>query len=178
MALFVVAYPKLSDSDRKLISDIRARNDRQFEIIKPHITLVFPVDNIDSEKLCKHVEKVLCQFSTTELSFKSASVVYGKYEKQWYLFLMPDIGNEYIKKLHDALYTGVLAGELRSDIPFIPHITIGIFDNPTELDRLAEQLNRSNFIINSEITAIDVVLDEYGIDQDIIGTKTIKRIDL
>jgi 2'-5' RNA ligase len=43
------------------------------------------------------------------------------------LFLLVQEGNSEIIRLHDELYTGVLAEFHRDDLPFVPHITLGSF---------------------------------------------------
>lgn len=36
-------------------------------------------------------------------------------------------GNELVIRLHDDLYTGILAPHLREDLPYMPHIGLGLF---------------------------------------------------
>lgn len=175
MSVCVVAYPTFSEPDVKLIASIRKRYDRQFKIIKPHFTLLFPVDSGDSEKLCAHTEAVVANgsFAPFAVSFSSVSVVSGAHEKRYYLFLIPDAGGDSIKQLHDALNTGIMQNELRSDIPYIPHITIGIFDNEDEADRMAGRLNGYNIAISCLVKALDIVRDRVG---ETKGVESIRKI--
>ena len=69
-------------------------------------------------------------------------------------------GYSEIVKLHDRLYTGMLTGELRLDIPFIPHITIGNSKDPQVCATLADRLNAENFAIAGRISSIDIVTYE------------------
>jgi 2'-5' RNA ligase len=52
------------------------------------------------------------------------------FKKSWddYLFLLIQKGNANITRIHNEIYTGRLAGYRREDIPFIPHLTLGVFD--------------------------------------------------
>jgi len=53
-------------------------------------------------------------------------------EKAWdnWLFLLIKDGKDQIISLHDQLYTGPLQQFLRSDIEFIPHLSLGLFNAP------------------------------------------------
>lgn len=44
-----------------------------------------------------------------------------------WLFLTVQEGNDKIVRLHDELYRGPLEKYLRPDLPFIPHIALGLF---------------------------------------------------
>ena len=65
--------------------------------------------------------------------------------KSWdhWLFLTLKEGNAEIIQLYDQIYSGILSSNKRSDVPFIPHIGLGLFtkqDNqysfldPTEIE--------------------------------------------
>jgi hypothetical protein len=45
MAYAVVAYPDLEDESK--IQEFRKKHDPYFQLIKPHITLVFPFPDMD-----------------------------------------------------------------------------------------------------------------------------------
>jgi 2'-5' RNA ligase len=74
------------------------------------------------------------------------------------LFLVPRDGSEGIIGLHDILYTDFLAAELRSDIPFVPHITIGNGRDPAQLSKLAARLNRGKLNIKGSIDVLEIAL--------------------
>ena len=44
-----------------------------------------------------------------------------------YLFLQVKDGNKEIINLRDKLYSGIFAPYVQTDIPFVPHITLGYF---------------------------------------------------
>jgi 2'-5' RNA ligase len=61
---------------------------------------------------------------------------------QYHLFLVPTETSEAFIKLHDVLYTGILAAQLRRYIAFIPHITIGNrLDSETSRDLVGKLKN-------------------------------------
>jgi hypothetical protein len=71
--------------------------------------------------------------------------------------LVPDEGYSQFVKLHDRLYTGPLAPELRLDLPFIPHITVANSGDPHACKRVAETLNAQDFAIGGQVETLDVV---------------------
>ena len=75
-------------------------------------------------------------------------------------------------KLHDRLYTGPLAAELRLDIPFIPHLTVGNAAEAQACKRLADDLNARGVSIHGDINALDVARYEGG------RVESIGRIEL
>jgi hypothetical protein len=85
---------------------------------------------------------------------------------------VPDEGFSRIVKLHDRFYTGLLAPELRLDIPFIPHITVGNLTDSLRCIALVDELNAQDFEISGTITALDVIKESNG------NITTIERIKL
>jgi hypothetical protein len=85
---------------------------------------------------------------------------------------VPDEGYSEIVKLHDKLYDGPLAPELRLDIPFIPHIGIGNAIDPFACKKLADELNRKAFEIDGRIETLDVTWYEEN------KVETLERIEL
>ena len=75
-------------------------------------------------------------------------------------------------KLHDRLYTGPLAAELRLDIPFIPHLTVGNASEAQACKRLADDLNARGVSIHGGIATLGVVRYEGG------RVESIERIEL
>ncbi len=116
----VVHYPEI---ERKTINAFRRKYDPHFDLINAHITLVFPVPESVGEKLLTgHIETVLSSWHPFDIHLKG-------FEKAWdhWLLLIVQEGNDDLIKLHDELYTGILAPYLRHDIGFVPHIALGLF---------------------------------------------------
>ncbi len=55
MTLFVIGYPKLSTADDTWIEEVRRRHDPQFDLIRPHFTLVFGMTEVDQNAAVDHV---------------------------------------------------------------------------------------------------------------------------
>ncbi|MGE3268898.1 MAG: 2'-5' RNA ligase family protein, partial [Chloroflexota bacterium] len=73
---------------------------------------------------------------------------------------------------HDRLYTGPLASQLRLDVPYIPHVTVGMARDSLVCKGLADALNERAFLLAGSIDAIDVVSYEAG------RVETLARVSL
>lgn len=173
MALAVVNYPALSESDYRWIQSIRKEYDRLFyDVVDPHFTLVFPTENIDPDTLSSHVKSVSEGFEPFNFIVRCATVGDPEFMGHAHVFLIPDEGFSEVVKLHDAFYRGVLESELRLDLPFVPHIGIASDPSPEACKVLVDRLNRKDFEISGKVETLDII--EY----DGESTKTIERIEL
>ncbi|CAH2463990.1 MULTISPECIES: 2'-5' RNA ligase family protein [Bacillus] len=103
------------------IESMREKYDPLFGLIPPHITIVFPFESsVSNDDLKLHILNVSKGIHTIEIEFASRISSEGDY-----LFLEVERGKEKIEELHDRLYTGPLLQFLRTDIPYIPHVTVG-----------------------------------------------------
>lgn len=153
MLYAVVAYPKV---DFGKINDFRKKYDPHYSLIKPHITLVFPFqDTISEGAIIKHVEDRLDGLRSFSITING----YDKFFDHW-LYLTISNGNREVTELHDVLYTNTLDKLLRKDLPFIPHITIGLF---------------SKKYLNSVSVDINAQLDEERYKQ---ALRKLSKIDL
>lgn len=125
MSYALVHYPNINTED---INQIRQKYDPQVDVIKPHITLVFPVvESINKNNLILHIDSILSKWKTFPICLKGL-------QKSWdeYMFLMVEEGKVDMIKLHDKLYTGILAEYFRYNLPFVPHLTLGKFTKDTD----------------------------------------------
>jgi hypothetical protein len=159
--LFVVSYPIISVDSFNFIQDLRQRHDElNFEIIAPHFTFVFPVANIDREIFSHHVKRSLCNIPSFDFAIRCATICNDIFFDRTHVFLVPDEGYSQMIKLHDRLYTGILADKLRLDIAFIPHIGIANSRNPHNCKQLADNLNQQQFEIYGKVNKLDILWDE------------------
>jgi hypothetical protein len=173
MSLLVLAYPSLARADYEWIQRIRARHDgRYYRLIEPHFTFVFSVSKVERKVFVEHVKGQARRVEPFKFVLRCALVVADDSGQFSHVFLVPDEGFSEIVRLHDALYTGALAPELRLDIPFIPHIGIGNSDDARECKRLADELNAEGFRLEGRIETLDVVSYENSTVQ------TVERIEL
>ena len=172
MSFLVLSYPELSPGDHAWIQSIRAEHDTQYEIVGPHFTLVFPVTSQEQDAFVTHVRNRAQGQAKFYFVLRCAVVVKDALSAHTHVCLVPDEGHSTMVKLHDRLYTGPLAAELRLDIPFIPHLTVGNAANAQACKRLADDLNARGVSIHGEIAALDVARYEGG------RVESIGRIEL
>ncbi len=174
MSLLVLGYPKLKAEDFEWIQNIRLKYDaRYYDVVNPHFTIVFPVFNFLQNEFVEDIVENTSNFKRIKFFLRSAVIVKDSFSDYTDIFLVPDEGYSDIVKLHDKLYSGILTNELRLDIPFIPHIGVGGFTNPTESNIVADDLNRSNFIIEGTIDKLDIVNYNYPKVESIKETQLI-----
>ncbi len=115
----VVFFPKI---DVEEIQGFREKYDLQYNVIPPHITLVFPFSGISEEQIVKHIDRVIKHIKSFQIRLNGLEKSFDDY-----LFLRVKGGDEEIINLHDKLYSVILVPHLRTDIPFVPHVTLGYF---------------------------------------------------
>ena len=157
-SLLIVAFPQLQQKDYNRIQSIRQKYDeRYFSIIEPHFTIVFPVFNCDRQLFIDHAADICKDIKTIKFTIRTTTIVKDSFSDYTDIFLVPDEGNSDIIKLHDKLYSGILAKELRLDIPFIPHIGIGASKIAEEAKKLSGEINKENFNIGGAIDKLNVI---------------------
>ncbi len=155
MKYYVITYPELSSGSFEWIQKYRESHDSQYKLVDPHFTLVFGIEDIDEHALVKEIEKYASDTDTFTFKINSATINVDKDRATE--FLVPDEGNSALIKLHDKLYSGILADHLRLDMNYVPHITIGDrSDIPTSKAHITK-LNSSPINIEGEITSIDII---------------------
>ena len=157
MALLVLGYPSISASDSAWIQSIRQQHDPQFELVAPHFTLVFPTDGVEVDEFSHHVRSQIRGQAPIAFEVRCALVVKDALGAATHTFLVPDQGFSDLVKLHDRLYSGILAPHLRLDLPFIPHITIAAAHDPAVCKRVAGEINSQEIIMRGTISALDLV---------------------
>jgi len=156
MKLAIVAYPELDEADRQWIETIRHIHDPQAARIGVHITLVFPLDGSASD-LESETEAVARARQPIRFVIHHAAAVPDTFSRLVHVFLVPDEGSAQIAELHDNLYAGRLRPHLRSDIAYIPHMTVGAAVDWAAAERLASEFGDRARTIHGRITNLHVV---------------------
>jgi 2'-5' RNA ligase len=168
------------------IEDFRQAYDPTSTLIAVHLTLVFPVPaSIGVKGLRSHVRRVAAATAPFDIRLRGVHLA-----ADHRIFLLVRGGGEDVVRLHDALYAGILRPHLRSDIPFIPHVTIGLFterqgsrDSPgadrAPIDRSPgseafEEAGRMHLDHASRVEDLDVI----GLDIDMTTLTRLGRIPL
>lgn len=162
MLLYVVAFPVLTPADEGLIDGVRALFDPQRKALAPHLTFLFGIERLWAEPIVMHVESIARRVARFACVFRRTSVVADPIEGRWCVFLVPVEGSAEVTALHDALYTGALAGELRRDIPFVPHVTVGRFPSEQDAQGLASSLAAGPLAVHTAVEALEILAVEPG----------------
>lgn len=120
MYFALVYYPRV---DNKEFHRLREKYEPYNELLPEHLVFVFPVpEDIGLKKLENHIKTILAKWKPFEVHFHG----FHKSPDHW-LFLVLAGGNDLVHKLHDELYTDILAPHLRDDLPYLPHVGLGLF---------------------------------------------------
>ncbi len=176
MPLLVLAYPELAPEDSVRIEMIRAVHDPAHERVRAHFTLVHPLPDIPEQLSVEAMSEIIAaaatEFAPIPFVLRSAIPFNDLLGPDTNVFLMPDEGFGALVRLHDRLYAGALAGELRLDLPTVPHITVARLRDPQAGKRLADTLNAREFAIAGTIAALYLVTHDGG------TVRTIARVPL
>ena len=163
MSLLVVSYPDLPPHAAEWLRNLRVRfTGLSHSALDPHFTLVFPLAEVSQADLVEHVRTQLTGRPRIRFVLRSSLLVKDDASDLWYVLLVPDEGFGDLVKLHDTLYTGMLAPALRLDIPYIPHITVGYAADLWLCKRVVDQLNAENLMVSGVIDSLHVVRKEEG----------------
>jgi 2'-5' RNA ligase len=124
------------------IQAIRATHDPQFTILGPHFTLVFPVEASLAD-VSAAVETTTAAVAPFSFTLRSVQAVRDALAPGGHVFLIPDRGAQRVRELHSRLYSGTLKWAHRTDIPYVPHITVAAHRDFRQCEALATELARS-----------------------------------
>ena len=136
------------------IDKIRSKYDPLADLVRPHITLVFPFESeMTDDEIREILEKRLAdtrQFDLTLHGFGTQIEKFGNF-----LFLNVKQGREEIIKIHDILYANEFR-EFNSGFPYDPHMTVGMTGTAEELGEAYEDASSCTEIFSTTVTKISV----------------------
>ena len=151
MLYAVVHYPNI---DTHRINQFRKKYDPQFNLIEPHITLVFPFSCVSGESgLMHHVESVVKDARPFHIHLRGL-------QKSWddCLFLLVQEGSPDLEKLHTELYKGLPAEYQPKNLPYVAHLTLGSFSGSGDIYvRALEEAERLELNAHCELDRIHIV---------------------
>jgi len=151
-ALEVVAKPRFGKSELEWL--MRVREARTSSSGVPAFTLVFPGAESTSAQVLRHVEATCAATARIHFCLRSAMIVPDI--TGYHVFLVPDEGFGAIVRLHDRLHVGPLAGCLRPEIPYIPHLTVASTGDLALARRTKARINAHDLSIAGRIDALEV----------------------
>lgn len=138
MKLAVVAYPRLDADIGAEVESFRSRHDPNAQRIPAHFTLVFPAE-ADAAALAEEIRRVAASTAAIDFTLARVDALPG-IDGRCYVVLEPAEGRTAIETIHDRLYSGVLADQLRRDVEYVPHVTVASGEGAEECGRLAGDL--------------------------------------
>lgn len=145
-----------------LIDTVRQRFDPLYGLIPPHITLVFPFESkVSSRELVEHMKRVAVGIRPFHLQLHGFAVTPDNY-----LYIQVVDGHDEVTQLHDSLYTGILQSNLRRDIPYVPHLTVGRFHSLKEVKQALQAVSVVTEPFQSTIH--DIVLERIADDNSCV----------
>lgn len=136
----------------EMVENIREKYDPLARTINAHIALVTPFESTFSTKELENwIKKVLNRMEPFELELRGISMASNAFEN--YLFLNIVRGREELMQLNGVLYDGLLR-EFKSDVPYIPHLTLGKLPSKEALDSAYEEVRK---IQNTFVARIETV---------------------
>ena len=148
----IMIFPEFENME--IIDNIRARFDPLVNLVRPHITLVFPFESeMSNEMLSKVLTERLCDISPFEIKLGGLSKHTDSFGN--YLFLNLLEGFEKIVSIHHLLYENEFR-EFDKGLPYVPHMTVGNVSNEQLLDAAFEELKDMDQIFTTTVKKIAV----------------------
>ena len=148
----IMIFPEFDNID--VINEIRGNYDPLAELVRPHITIVFPFEmDITNDELSVILENRLSDIEAFELELKGFSKCEDRFGN--YLFLNVVNGIEIITHLHDLLYSDEFSTfDLR--MTYVPHMTVGKLKTVDELNKAYDAVKDNKTLFKSIVTKISV----------------------
>ena len=171
MQHLVISYPAFTDEGTAWINEFRTTHPYlEYPRIPPHVTFVFPTDtHISTQEITAHTKARAATTRAFDFVCRCAMPVKDLTSPLTHLFLTPDEGFSDVVRLHDALYTGPLTEQLRLDIPFIPHITLGYAEDHVYCKTAADTANAERFEVRGSINELTIMSREGSRDWETIA---------
>ena len=144
----LVYYPEI---EQKEFHELRHKYEPYADLMPEHLGVLMPVPaTVGFDTIEIHIKSILAKWRPFDVHF-------CKLERSWdqWLYLTLKEGNQQVIELHDELHGGILLPYLRKDLPYTPHVGLGIFskekydiNNPTaqlSLDQEKYQKGKSEF---------------------------------
>lgn len=147
------------------VQAFRAKHDPLAQCIPPHITLLFPFeDDVGDAELVRHIEDAVQGLGNFAIGFATPVLVDNRLI---WLPVRDDEGN--VAGLHARLYSGFMKKHLRPEIPYRPHVTLGVAGE-SEAAELLREAQRISLVAGYRVES--VILERIGAEQqsEIIAT--------
>ena len=149
----IMIFPEFENIE--VIDKIRSKYDPLADLVRPHITLVFPFESdMTDDEIRAILEKRLEDTGKFDLTLHGFSKqIDEKFGNT--LFLDVIQGYDEIVKLHDILYANEFK-QFNLGYPYIPHVTVGKTRTVEELGDAYEDASSCTEVFSTVVTKISV----------------------
>lgn len=140
---YTLAYPRWdAPAMHEAIQEHRAAHDAALAgIVAEHVTLVFPGGDLPLADYVGHVRAVALRHAPVRLACRCAVHSPDPQRPVFRQYLVPDEGLSELVRLHADLHGGPFAAWRRADLEFLPHLTIGTFEDAGDCLKACDQWN-------------------------------------
>jgi 2'-5' RNA ligase len=136
----------------KRLDILRKKYDSPYKKIKTHITLVYPFEVKNQEKLAEHIEHCLTGLTQFKITLRKAK----KSGKQLVIDAVDN--NELLMDFYKKLNSGILTGfENKELFIYLPHVTLGVFNSTEKMNEALAKLREQNLSYLVEVDAINLL---------------------
>lgn len=148
----IMIFPEFSNME--MIDKIRKQYDPLTELVRPHITLVFPFENeMNNEELEQILNKRLQGIKPFELKLSGISKQEDTFGN--YLFLEVIQGIEEVNYIHQVLYDNEFK-KFDLGLKYIPHMTIGKLPTAELLNEAYNNIKSVNDTFSTIVKKVSV----------------------
>lgn len=166
----IMIFPQFSNQE--IINEIRKKYDPLYNLVSPHITLVFPFkSSMPNEILSQKLEECLKEtvsFSLVLQGISRQKDVYGNY-----IFLNVKKGSREIVEIHNSLYKDIF-GE-PCDWPYVPHMTIGNLDSADKMEQAYDSIKDMDTCFGTVVEKVSVEMIGSNGESNIIIEKNLLK---
>ncbi|MBP9797574.1 2'-5' RNA ligase family protein [Candidatus Woesebacteria bacterium] len=144
------------------IDIFRKKHDPKWNVIPPHITLVFPFSDFSEYQILEHVKKVTQDIMPFPIHLHGLQKIEDEL-----IFLLVKEGNEEIMHVHVQLYSGIFQ-TLEQEFVFEPHITIGELPS-ADIDSALEEAEALDLDIHATFDFLSLVKGDGISPANIVG---------
>ncbi len=148
----IMIFPEFQNQE--IIDNIRKKYDPLAELVRPHITLVFPFESsISNEELVRVLNDRLMSIKPFELRLSGISKQEDSFGN--YLFLNVQQGAEELKRINRILYDNEFK-EFDVGLPYVPHMTVGKLATPQLMNEAFAEIESLGDIFDTVVRKISV----------------------
>lgn len=154
--LYTIAYPELAEEASRFIERVRAAHDPQHGMVGAHFTLLFGSAVLDEAVYTDHVRDVARQASPIRFVCRRAVAGADRVAPTTHVHLVPDEGFDAILRLHDRLCSGPMVAQRRTEMAYLPHITVATKADLRSAQALCDELGAAGVDVAGRLDRLTI----------------------